>query len=262
MALDTLPILSGSVQQHARNLHSQLSQALSGTSDADTTSNTAEPELRQLVACNARLARALASRQAPAAAEDAEELQAACYQRQELLQELLQSLDGSVLGLRAQLDACHKLLRTPPCKEAPEDIIRCAHTLRHGFAPLGTAPGLPPVPPAPQIPFMLHSTLRMYHMDLAQQQQQQQTVQQPQQLPPVPSLQQQQQPAAAAAAAAAGVQQPASEAALPAAVPEAAPVSQVMQFRLNADLDDDEFDPGETASESGYDEEEDDTESD
>jgi hypothetical protein len=103
---------------------------------------------------------------------------------------------------------------------------------------------------------MLHSTLRLYHMDLAQQQQQQQqAVQQPPQLPPVPSLQQQQQPAAAAASG----QQPASEAVLPAAAQESAPVSQVMQFRLNADLDD-EFDPGETASESEY--EEDDTESD
>jgi hypothetical protein len=98
---------------------------------------------------------------------------------------------------------------------------------------------------------MLHSTLRLYHMDLAQQQQHQ-AVQQP---PPAPSLQQQQ-----PAAAAASNQQPASEAVLPAAAPEANPVSQVMQFRLNADLD--EFDPGETASESEYEDEEDDTESD
>lgn len=271
--------LNQTVQQHARALCSQLSQGLSG--DAASSSNaltSCTAELRQLVGYNAKLTRALAGSPAVGSAEDEEELHTSCQQRQELLQELLNTLDSSSQGLRTQLDACHKLLATPPCKEDPESIIRYAHTLRHGFAPLGAAPNLPPIPPAPQLPFMLYSTLRKYQMDLAAQQQQQQaggTQQQPQQQLPAPPAgtaqqQQQQEPGAAAppAAAAAGQQQPqqqqpagAAESAPATAVQPPAAAAQPMQFRLNEDLDEG-FDIGETASEeeSWSDDDESDTE--
>lgn len=274
MAVDTLPTsLNHSVQQHARNLHSQLHQTLGSIPNSASVDNVSSSaaELRQLVACNAKLARALAGSNttaqaqapAPAAApstDDAEELRKSCQRRQELLQELLQTLDSSAQGLRSHLDACHKLLSIPPCKEDPDSIIRYAHTLRHGFAPLGSAPNLPPVPPAPQLPFMLHSTLRLYHMDLAAQQQQQQGAPPPSQLPAAAAAGLQPQPlaaptgateaaagAAATTAVPAGAQAGTAEAAAPAA-PAAAAGAQMMQFRLNEDLDE-EFDIGETASE-------------
>jgi len=241
MAVDTL--LSHSVQQHARALHGQLSQLLASTlDDASSPAIVATAqELRQVTACNNQLARALAATasniQGPApAAEDAEELQTACNQRQELLQDLLQTLDDSVQGLRTQLDACHKLVRVPPCQQDPEDIIRYAFTLRHGFAPLGSAPGLPMVAPAPQLPFIMHSTLRMYNMDVANQKQQ---VQQGPQAPDLAAMQaqQQQQPAAPAAG-------PMGQAAL--AVPQLPSVP----FMLNADLyDSDDMLGSETSEE-------------
>lgn len=238
------------VQQSARDLHAHLASELNNQQLCGANSPT-EQELSQLTASNAQLARAISSAAAAAPApDDADELAAACSQRQELLQDLLQTLDGAVLGLRAQLDACHKLLRTAPvCKARPDAIIRYAHTLRHGFAPLGAAHGVPQVPPAPQLPFMLCSTLRMYNMDLAAQQQQQAggpagagagqpppaALLQPMQLPPSQPPSQQQPDAAGVVAP----DQATAAGAAAAAAPPPPPAAPIIDFMLNQDLGDD-----------------------
>lgn len=250
--------LNVSAQHHATNLHRQVSQLLASSSDASIPQQLTS-ELSQLVSASTQLAAGLAQHQltktagdAAAASEELEELQAASNKRQLLLQQLLSTLDDSSVALRAQLDACHKLLSTPPCKQDPEDIIRYAFTLRHGFAPLGSAPGQPQVPPAPQIPFMLHSTLRLYNMDLLAQQQQQQVAgvqaptaaaqQQPevqqQQEQPQQQVQQQQQPAAASTDDTPGQQQQQQQQELPQAQAQAQ-AQPAVQFMLNTDLLDD-----------------------
>jgi len=116
--------------------------------------------------------------------------------------------------------------------QSPDKIIRYAHTLRNAFAPLGKAPGLPQVPPAPQLPFMLCSTLRAYNMELAKQQQQLL----PAQPPAAQHTQQQDQQQEAAGAAAVLVQHQQQE--VPAEVAAAVPA---IQFMLNADLLEDEL---------------------
>jgi hypothetical protein len=275
--MSSLSALNHAAQVQAAGLHAQLSKLLGPAASAppaDTPSDaTTAPEqqqqqlalhhLQSLAVASAALGRALATAhssrqqqqlQQPGTSEEQEEAQEAYSRREQLLGDLLQLLDSSAQSLRSQLDSCHKLLDTKPCMEDPEQIIRYAHTLRYGFAPLGSTPGLWQVPPAPQIPFMLHSTLRQYHMELAAQQQQQdatqlsqeQHQQQQVQLPPPgmagAALQQQE-----GAAAAAQQQQQAPE------QQQQQPMPRAISFQLNQDLE--EEPDMETASEEEMSEE-------
>jgi hypothetical protein len=242
--MGSVSTLNHTAQQQAANLHAQLSKLLAppantandSTTDPEQQQQIASQHLLSLALTNTALSRALTApsskQQQPGTAEELEEVQEACSRREQLLNDLLQLLDSSSQALRDQLDGCHKLLETKPCMEDPERIIRYAHTLRYGYAPLGTAPDLWQVPPAPQIPFMLHSTLRQYHMELASQQQrdgvqldqqQQQALLPPQGLPGA-SLQQQD-------GAAGQQQQP---------LPVQQPMPLGISFQLNQDLDDEE----------------------
>jgi hypothetical protein len=274
--MGSLSELNHTAQQQAAGLHAQLSKllapprrpadsAIDSTTDPYQQQQVASQHLLSLALANTALSRALTApsskQQQPGTAEEQEEVQEACSRREQLLDDLLQLLDGSSQALRDQLDSCHKLLDTKPCMEEPERIIRYAHTLRYGYAPLGTTPMLWQVPPAPQIPYMLHSTLRQYHMELASQQQQDgaQPAQQQQQDGAQPAQQQQQQQAVLPPQGVPGatLQQPDGAAAQQQQqqepVPMQQPVPLAISFQLNQDLEDDE--ELETASEEEMSEE-------
>uniref|UniRef100_A0A383WFD6 Uncharacterized protein n=1 Tax=Tetradesmus obliquus TaxID=3088 RepID=A0A383WFD6_TETOB len=260
-----LGLLNHAAQQQAAGLHAQLSSLLGPVASAppaDTSTASEQQQqqqqqaalqhLQSLALANAALGRALAAtqgskqQQQAGAPEELEEAQEAFSSREQLLGNLLQLLDSSAQGLRDQLDSCHKLLETKPCMEDPEQIIRYAHTLRYGYAPLGCTQGQLQVAPAPQLPFMLHSTLRTYHMEMAAEQQQAAPPgpEQQQQIGQLPAVQQQDASAAAA-------QQPQQQQQQQAAVPQQPSLASL--FQLNKDLEDEE--ELETASEEEMSEE-------
>jgi hypothetical protein len=75
----------------------------------------------------------------------------------------MSQLEASIEGLRSTLDSAHKLLEQPANVIDPSLVVTYAARLRHHFYPLGTTPGLPAVPPAPQPPFMLASSLNQWN---------------------------------------------------------------------------------------------------
>jgi hypothetical protein len=254
---DSIAALSAAAQAAAAALHTQVTAALQAQPPASTSSmdeQQLDDSIAQLVALNTRLVASIGRAADKSDTHqqtdiELEEVRAATAQRQATLQQLLTTLDDSAQRLRAQLDSCHKLLAVPPCSGDPSAILRYAYTLRHGFAPLGAAPGQLQVPPAPQVPFMLHSTLRLYNMELLAQQQQAAAASggagallppapPPPALPGAPATMGQ--PEAGAGAAAAGPQEGGAAAVqqLAASPPRAPqpPQPPAVQFLLNQDL--------------------------
>lgn len=229
--------LNHSLQAHATQTHSALSQLLATTPGTTALGATACAELQAVYCLNERIIRALSVHTHSSATDDTDDLQEVCNRRASLLAKILQQLDESVCSLHSQVDDCHRVLRSAPCTSDPERVMQYAHTLRYGFQPLGILDYHPPVPPAPQDFHFIPALLKQHHEckaqqrgvtaaaapqqalpDVAQQQQEQQQVQEHNN----PVVQQQ-------------VQQPPLQ-------PQQLPVAGAILGQLNEDLSDETAD--------------------
>lgn len=215
--------ISGVAAAAAAQLHAELQATLfqpQPVGKAEEADARVQAMIAQAVALNTQLIDKL---QVSAPHDDLDEQSAAGEARLALLCGELQAvLDETARSLAQRVDEAAKLLDATPALPpgvTGEQIVRYSSTLRHAFAPLGEAQGQWQVPPAPQVPHMLHSTLRLYNRELAQQQAVTATaeaVAQPSPPRPTPV----------------GASTGGGSAAVPLAVPAA------VAFQLNADLDD------------------------
>lgn len=146
----------------ALQLRDNITAATSSSRDFASCLANSAPALRRFVTAHAAATREAASN-AASISEQEQELSTAAQHQATCLLQLMTQLEASIEGLRSTLDSAHKLLEQPANVIDPALVVTYAARLRHHFYPLGTTPGLPAVPPAPQPPFMLASSLNQWN---------------------------------------------------------------------------------------------------